>query len=58
LLTPMENPKAMAEAARRIMEGQIKTRLVQAGLERICGEFSQPAVVARWRELFRTYGEP
>jgi glycosyltransferase involved in cell wall biosynthesis len=58
LLTPMEDPKAMADAARRIVEGQIKEGLVQAGLERISTEFSQPAVVARWRELFRSYGEP
>ena len=57
LLTPMEDPKAMADAARRIMEGQIGARLVAAGLERISGEFGQAAVVARWRELFRTYGE-
>jgi glycosyltransferase involved in cell wall biosynthesis len=57
LLTPVEDAAAMAKAARRVVENQVRTRLVQAGLARISGEFSQAAVVARWRELFSRYGE-
>ncbi len=59
LLTPVDDAAALAEAARRVFEDKaLSARLVQAGLARISGEFSQTAVVARWRELFRTYGEP
>jgi glycosyltransferase involved in cell wall biosynthesis len=59
LLTPVEDAAALAAAARRVFEDKaLAARLVQAGLARISGEFSQGAVVARWRELFRTYGEP
>jgi glycosyltransferase involved in cell wall biosynthesis len=59
LLTPVEDAAALAAAARRVVQDRaLAQRLVQAGLARISGEFSQAAVVARWRELFRTYGEP
>ena len=59
LLTPVENAAALAAAARRAVEDKVlSARLVEAGLDRIRGEFGQGAVVARWRELFRTYGEP
>jgi glycosyltransferase involved in cell wall biosynthesis len=59
LLTPVEDAAALAAAARRVFEDKaLAARLVEAGLARISSEFSQPAVVARWRELFRSYGEP
>jgi glycosyltransferase involved in cell wall biosynthesis len=59
LLTPVDDAAALAEAARRVFEDKaLSRRLVEAGLARISGEFSQAAVVARWRDLFRTYGEP
>jgi glycosyltransferase involved in cell wall biosynthesis len=59
LLTPLDDATALAAAARRVVEDQaLAPRLVEAGLARISTEFSQAAVVARWRELFRTYGEP
>jgi glycosyltransferase involved in cell wall biosynthesis len=59
LLTPVEDAPALAAAARRVVQDRaLAKRLVEAGLARISGEFSQAAVVARWRELFRTYGEP
>jgi glycosyltransferase involved in cell wall biosynthesis len=57
LLTPVEDAQALANAARRVLENQIRARLVEAGLARISAEFSQTAVVARWRELFSRYGE-
>ena len=58
LLTPMDNAEALAAAASRVVQDPaLSTRLVEAGLTRISGEFGQAAVVARWRELFRTYGE-
>jgi glycosyltransferase involved in cell wall biosynthesis len=57
LLTPVDDAEALAAAARRVFETEIKTRLVAAGLARISGEFGQGAVVARWRELFRRFGE-
>ena len=59
LLTPVEDAEALAKAARRVArDGDLARRLVEAGLARISSEFGQGAVVARWRELFRTYGEP
>lgn len=59
LLTPVDDAAALAAAARRVFEDQtLSRRLVEAGLARISDEFSQAAVVARWRDLFRTYGEP
>jgi glycosyltransferase involved in cell wall biosynthesis len=58
VLTPVDDAPAMAAAARRVMQAEVRGALIQAGLARISGEFSQAAVVARWRELFRTYGEP
>jgi len=57
LLTPVDDAEALAAAARRVFETEIKTRLVAAGLARISSEFGQGAVVARWRELFRRFGE-
>jgi len=59
LLTPVEDAAALAAAARRVFEDRaLATRLIEAGLERISGEFGQAAVVARWRNLFSQYGEP
>jgi glycosyltransferase involved in cell wall biosynthesis len=58
LLTPVENAEALAAAARRVMDDPgLRARLVEAGLARISTEFSEPAVVARWRTLLRGYGE-
>jgi glycosyltransferase involved in cell wall biosynthesis len=59
LLTPVEDAASLAAAARRVVEDKaLGRRLAEAGLARISGEFSQGAVVARWRALFRSYGEP
>jgi glycosyltransferase involved in cell wall biosynthesis len=59
LLVPVEDAAALAAGARRLFEDHsLKRRLVEAGLARISSEFAQPAVVARWRELFRQFGEP
>ncbi len=59
LLTPVDDATALAAAARRVFEDKaLGGRLVEAGRARISGEFSQTAVVARWRDLFRIYGEP
>jgi glycosyltransferase involved in cell wall biosynthesis len=58
LLTPIDDPAALAAAARRLADDAgLKARLVEAGLQRVADEFSQAAVVAKWRELFARFGE-
>ena len=58
LLTPVDDAQALARAAQRVgREPGLAARLTQAGLVRISTEFSKAAVTARWRDLFRRYGE-
>jgi glycosyltransferase involved in cell wall biosynthesis len=57
LLVPIDNAQALAAGVRRVLDDpMLRIRLVQKGAERVEAEFSQAAVVARWRELFSDYG--
>ena len=58
LLTPIDDVQALAAAARRVIEDKaLARRLSEAGLARVAGEFAKKPVVARWREIFRGFGE-
>jgi glycosyltransferase involved in cell wall biosynthesis len=58
LLTALEDYEAVAAATRRLIaEPALCARLVAGGLDRLNAEFSQATVVARWRELFASFGE-
>ncbi|HYZ34917.1 MAG TPA: glycosyltransferase [Crenalkalicoccus sp.] len=51
LLVPLEDPRALAEATRRLLaDAPLRARLREAGLER-GAEFAKAPVVARWREV-------
>jgi len=53
LLAPVEDAEALAAGVRRVLDDpMLRIRLVQNGFERVESEFSRPAVVAQWRELF------
>ena len=59
LLTPLNDPAALAAAARRLAyDAPMRGRLAEAGLARMAGEFAQAPVVARWRQAFADLGEP
>jgi glycosyltransferase involved in cell wall biosynthesis len=58
LLVPIDDAPATAAAVRRLLaDPALGRRLVEAGAERITGEFAPARVVAQWRELFRRFGE-
>lgn len=53
LLVPVEDDAALARAIYRVLhEAGLAARLVEAGTERVSGEFSKAAVVAEWRTVF------
>lgn len=57
LLVPIDNPFELAGGIRRMLDDSaLRTRLADAGRLRVAGEFSKPAVVAQWRQLFADYG--
>jgi len=57
LLTPINDPAALALAARRlILDPGLRRRLAEAGQARIAEEFSAPRIVAQWRALLEPYG--
>lgn len=57
LLVPVDDPDALAEAVRRLLEAPtVRARLAARGLKRVAAEFSQAAVVAQWTDLFADYG--
>ena len=59
LLVALDDPEALAAAARRVLDDpMLRIRMAQNGLDRIRGEFSKAAVVARWQALFAQWGEP
>ena len=59
LLTPINDPAALAAAARRLIgDAPLRARLAEAALVRVAGEFAQGPVVARGREVFAELGEP
>jgi glycosyltransferase involved in cell wall biosynthesis len=57
LLVPINDPRALAMAARRmILDPGLRRRLAEAGAERLKAEFSPGHVVAQWRDLLAPYG--
>ncbi len=57
LLVPINDPRALALAARRlILDLGLRRRLSEAGAERIQAEFAAPRITAHWRDLLQPYG--
>jgi len=57
LLTPINDPRSLALAARRlILDTGLRRKLAEAGTARIRDEFSAGSVVAQWRGLLQPYG--
>jgi len=53
LLTQVEDVDGLAHAISRVLEDEaLAGRLVEAGAERVAGEFSEAAVVAEWQAVF------
>jgi glycosyltransferase involved in cell wall biosynthesis len=57
LLIPVDAPDALAGALGRLLgDAKLRARLARAGAARVAAEFSEAAVVARWKMLFADYG--
>ncbi len=57
LLTPVDDAGALAEAVNRLLgDAKLRARLASAGAERVAAEFSEAAVVERWKALLSEYG--
>jgi glycosyltransferase involved in cell wall biosynthesis len=57
LLVPINDPRALALAARRlILDPGLRRRLAEAGAERLKAEFSPHRVTAQWQDLLSPYG--
>jgi glycosyltransferase involved in cell wall biosynthesis len=57
VLTPIDDPDATAEAVRiLIADPARRAALAAKGATRVADEFSEGAVTAKWRDLFRTMG--
>ena len=57
LLVPVDDPAALASAARRLLDDRaLRARLAQAGRASAAERFGRAAVVARWRALFARLG--
>lgn len=57
LLVPMDEPDALADAAKRILgDPVLRAGMVAAGRHRVKDEFSEAAVVGQWRTLFTELG--
>jgi glycosyltransferase involved in cell wall biosynthesis len=57
LLIPLEDPDALADAARTLLaDTALRARMIAGGQSRLDQEFSPAAVVAQWRELFARFG--
>ena len=57
LLTPIDDADAFAAAVRRLLDEEgLAGGLADTGAARVEGEFSQAAVIHRWRTLFADYG--
>lgn len=58
LLVPIDDAEALAGGVRRLLDDpKLRGRLAAAGAARVRAEFSETAVVARWKALFADYGE-
>jgi glycosyltransferase involved in cell wall biosynthesis len=57
VLVPIDDPAALAEAARRLLDNSaLRLRLAAAGEARVAEAFSRERVVAQWRDLFDELG--
>lgn len=57
LLTPIDDPDALAQAVRRLLEApDLRAELSGRGLSRVAADFSEAAVVGQWKTLFADYG--
>lgn len=56
-LIPIDNAEALAENVRAMLaDSTLRQRFIQAGRARVEAEFSEAAIVARWRALFAAHG--
>jgi glycosyltransferase involved in cell wall biosynthesis len=57
LLVAVDDPQALADGVRRVLnDTPLRLRLARRGAKRVELEFSEAAVVARWKMLFSDYG--
>jgi glycosyltransferase involved in cell wall biosynthesis len=57
VLVPIDDAKALAEATLRLIgDKALRAELSAAGPQRVADEFSQNAVVSKWRALFDEMG--
>ena len=57
LLTPIDDPDALAAGVRRILaQPKLRRTMIAAGEARVAAEFSRDAVVERWKTLFADFG--
>lgn len=57
VLVPVDDADALAEAVGRLIgDAAMRKRLARRGLQRVQLEFSEAAVVDRWKTLFADYG--
>ena len=58
-LTPVDDVDAFAGALRELIDQPaLRKTLVEAGRSRVTRDFSESAIVAKWREVFARFGEP
>jgi glycosyltransferase involved in cell wall biosynthesis len=56
-LTPIDDAEALADRARLVLaDASLRQSVANAGLIRVGADFSEAAVVARWRDVFAQYG--
>lgn len=57
LLIPVDDAGALAAAVRQVLdEPVLASRMTRAGEKRVAADFSEAAVVARWKSLFADFG--
>jgi glycosyltransferase involved in cell wall biosynthesis len=57
LLVPVDDAQALADGVGRLLaDPKLRARLAKAGAARVKAEFSEAAVVDRWKALFADYG--
>jgi glycosyltransferase involved in cell wall biosynthesis len=57
LLVPIEDPEALASSIRHVLaDRSLASRLAKAGAARVAADFSEAAVVGRWKTLFADFG--
>jgi glycosyltransferase involved in cell wall biosynthesis len=55
LLTPLEDAAALAQAVQKLLNShELRDSLVAHGKQRIASDFSEPGIVERYADLFRT----